>query len=359
MKIIIYPGSFDPVHHGHLLISRHAKRVIGADRVLFLLSPSTVWKKVDTAFTHRQNMLAGALSEEGFEISLIEEENEGKTNYTFITLQKLKALYPADELYLLLGEDQAQVFDKWMNPDEIAAKATILVYKRKGSKLPKHNIDRFKMVEIEGPLSPTSSSLVRNFDSIDVPTSVLEYIGRHKLYFAGRISKYLSDARYFHSFEVAKLSRLIAIANELDDLKAFKAGFLHDIGKEVPDLKTKDIMIEEYREYLDLPLWSHHQFVSEYISRTDFLVFDADVLHAIKNHATGNKRMKSISKVVYAADKIEPTRGFDSSDLIASCIRDYEQGFVKVLNTNKEYLQKSGKAVDNRLTNLCFKAYLK
>lgn len=359
MKIIIYPGSFDPIHHGHLLIARHAKRAIGADRVLFLLSPSTVWKKVDTPFVHRHQMLKGALSEEGFDISLIEEENEGKTNYTFITLQKIKMFYPADELFLLLGEDQAEVFDKWMNPDEIAAKATILVYKRKGSKLPKQNIDRFKMIEIEGPLSATSSSLIRNFDSIDVPTSVLEYIGRQKLYFAGRISKNLSDERYFHSFEVAKLSRLIAIANDLDELKAFKAGFLHDIGKEVPGPKTKKIMTEEYYEYLDLPLWSHHQFISEHMSRTDFLVFDEEVLQAIKYHATGNKKMKPIAKVVFAADKIEPTRGFDSSHLIASCIRDYAKGFALVLKANKAFLIETGKEVDNRLTNLCFKAYLK
>lgn len=359
MKIIIYPGSFDPLHNGHLLIARKAKEKIGADQVLFLLSPSTVWKKVITSYKHRQNMLEAGLDDLSFKVSTIEEQNEGKTNYTYITIKTLRKLNPHAELFLLIGEDQAAVFDKWKNPDEIVKEARILVYKRAGSKLSSENYNRFNMLEIEGPLSPTSSSKVRNFESIDVPSAVLEYIGENKLYFTNRINKLMSDKRYFHSFSVAKLSRLIAIANDLDPLKAFQAGFLHDIGKEVPDAKTMRLMEGVYKEYLDLPSWSYHQFIGAYLTRHEFFISDNDILEAIMFHATGNKKMSSLAKAVYVADKIEPTRGFDSSVLINDVMQNLDQGFLNVLLANKLYLQENGNDYNNRLTKACFTFYLK
>lgn len=360
MKIIVYPGSFDPLHNGHLLIARTAKASVKADKVLFLLSPGTVWKKIDTSFDHRAKMLTTALqNEEGFEISLIEAENEGKTNYTFLTLERLKTLYPQDDLFLLIGADQAEVFEKWNNPEGITALAKLLVYKRHGSKINKTNINRFQMEVVAGPLNNTSSSAVRRFESIDVPSSVLEYIGSEKLYFTAWISKKISDKRYYHSFEVAKLSRLIALANGLDPFIAFTAGFLHDIAKDIPVNKQRLLMEEHYPKYLDLPPWSYHQFIGEHIARTEFDIKDRRILQAIKYHATGKKKMKPYDKIVFAADKVEPTRGFDSSELIAALVSNLDKGFKIVVAANREYLKMSKKDDDNRLTNALYKTYLK
>ncbi len=359
MKIIVYPGSFDPLHNGHLLIARNAKRAIGADKVVFLLSPSTVWKKVATPFKVRADMLKEALTDDGFELSLIEERNEGKTNYTYLTINALKDRYPSDELFLLLGEDQAMVFDKWMNPDEISAKAMLLVYKRRGSKLKRDNIERFKMQVIEGELSNTSSSAIRIMESIDVPPPILEYIGQKKLYFAAWISKRLSDKRYFHSFEVAKLSRLIAVSNGVDPFRAFVTGFLHDIAKEVPEHKAYELMKAYYAKLIFLPKWTYHQFIGEHLAKQEYDIKDKDILRAIKYHATGYKKMSKLAKIIYAADKIEPTRGFDSSDLISAMINNIDEGFLTVLAANKAYLETKGLDVDNPLSQGCFKAYLK
>ena len=92
MKIIVYPGSFDPLHNGHLLIARHAKAAIGADKVIFLLSPSTVWKKVLTPFKVRATMLRNAFDDVTYELSTIEQANEGKKNYTYLSLNALKEI---------------------------------------------------------------------------------------------------------------------------------------------------------------------------------------------------------------------------------------------------------------------------
>ena len=62
--------------------------------------------------------------------------------------------------------------------------------------------------------------------------------------------------------------------------------------------------------------------------------------------------------VVYASDKIEPTRGFDSSFLINSCLKNYKQGFIDTLVDNKKYLLAHNKDIENKLTDECFEMYL-
>ena len=69
--------------------------------------------------------------------------------------------------------------------------------------------------------------------------------------------------------------------------------------------------------------------------------------------------MCTMAKIVYAADKIEPTRGFDSSDLINSMMEDIDKGFITVLKANKDFLTENRKDINNRLTSKCFDYYLK
>ena len=68
--------------------------------------------------------------------------------------------------------------------------------------------------------------------------------------------------------------------------------------------------------------------------------------------------MKRIEMVVYASDKIEPTRQFDSTWLINSCLKDWYQGFIDTLVDNKKYLLGHAKDITNKLTDACFKQYI-
>ena len=91
----------------------------------------------------------------------------------------------------------------------------------------------------------------------------------------------------------------------------------------------------------------------------DFGVDDKDILGAILYHTTGKADMTVMEKVIYASDKIEPTRGFDSSSLITAMKNDFESGFVTVLKANQEFFHIKGIDFDNELTESCFKYYLK
>ena len=83
-----------------------------------------------TAFSHRYNMCKLASEAvPGIEVSDIEIKDES-TSYTYVTLQKLKALYPEDELYFIMGGDSLDYFESWMKPEIIAQTAIILVMVR-------------------------------------------------------------------------------------------------------------------------------------------------------------------------------------------------------------------------------------
>ena len=69
--------------------------------------------------------------------------------------------------------------------------------------------------------------------------------------------------------------------------------------------------------------------------------------------------MSSLEKLIYAADKIDPTRDYDSSDLIEAMENGVEEGFLVVLKANVEFLMEKHASINNKLTEDCSNYYLK
>jgi nicotinate-nucleotide adenylyltransferase len=111
-----------------------------------------------------------------------------KPSYTIDTLNALQAKFPDDELYLVIGADNWQVFDRWRNSEEILAKYHLLVYPRLGYDvmIPEELKERVALVD--APIIELSSTAVRERlaqgKSVRyyVPDEVLGYIERHRLY---------------------------------------------------------------------------------------------------------------------------------------------------------------------------------
>lgn len=360
MRILIYGGSFDPIHLGHMNIAKYIKKTLHIDKVFFELAKNPRWKNPNVASNHRLKMLQLAINGlKGFEIDLYEFNSNEKINYTYDTIKHFNTRFKGAQLYFLIGYDQLDKLHEWYKIDELSKMVNFVAYNRKGSLLNQDNVNKYRVQVIEGTLFNVSSSDIRNLKSIYLDKNVLRYILDNKLYYAHNVQSMMSEKRYYHSIEVALLSLEIAKQNRLNKLKAFTAGLLHDIGKDLNKKEVEVIMQNHYKEYMDLLPFCYHQFVGAYLAQEKFGIKDNKVLEAIKFHATGIDKMSSIGKVVYASDKIEPTRGFDSSDLIAACIKNYREGFVKVLAANKEYLMKHNADINNRLTTACFLKYLK
>lgn len=164
------------------------------------------------------------------------------------------------------------------------------------------------------------------------------------------IYKSMSEHRYKHSVSVAKTALEIAKANNLNETlinKVFVASILHDIGKDLPMNITLDIMQKYFNnEIKEVHPVVYHQFTGSYIAKEKYLINDLDIINAIKYHTTGNSNMGIIAKIVYCADKIEPTRGYDSKYMIEECKNDIDKGFILTINENIKFLSKKGVKFD-------------
>lgn len=199
-----------------------------------------------------------------------------------------------------------------------------------------------------------------NLNHLSLSLNSLYFLLDHDLLFVKELSKYLSDHRFAHSKSVAKLALEIALKNALTNYEdIFVASLFHDIGKDLPLEEAEQIMKENYQEYLNYPPWCYHQFVGKYLSKKEFGIVNKEILDAICYHCSGKANMNPLGKIVYAADKIDPLRGWNSSFYIKECEKDYKKGFVEVLKANEEFLSQNDSQTKLPLSEECYKYYLR
>ena len=127
----------------------------------------------------------------------------------------------------------------------------------------------------------------------------------------------LSQKRYTHSLNVAEECRKLALKYGEDPDKAYFAGLLHDICKEIPDEQQKKIVIESgfsvCREELDTKsLW--HAIAGAYFIKTRFSVEDIDILNSVRFHTVGRAGMTRLEEIVYLGDLISADRDYKDVD---------------------------------------------
>ena len=363
-NFVIFGGTFDPVHNGHLRICEAAAKKFNAS-IILVPSKSPRWKTPEETSNQRLDMLKIALKDVSFKYEICDFEINSKeeVNYSINTVKYLKNLHKEDNLFFLIGADQVNKFDEWKDTLEIAKLCQVVYCPRPGLNINVVNIEKYHMLSLEyfesGEVSSTS---IREMKSVDLPLEVLHYIEKNRLYFVKKVASFIPEKRLNHSIEVANLSLEVAKANKLEPLyKYFFAALLHDLGKGYykEDLNLLKLMKEHYPEYLDIPNFAYHQFAGEYFAKHDLGINDPEILDAIKFHCTGKANMSPLGMVIYACDKIEPTRDFDSTWLINACMKDWKEGFLTTLEDNKKYLLGAKKDITNRLTDECFAMYLK
>ena len=336
----------------------HAKERLNADKVIFLLSKHPRFKTIKADDIHRLEMLKIALKDYSWaDIDLTEYDSNEKINYTYLTMLKLKQKY-SGELYFLLGADNVNIIDKWYEIDKLSKLVRLVGITRPNYQLNEEHVNRYNVLIINEYLNEMSSTALREFKNLDCPFEVLKYIIENNLYFVPKIKQYISNKRFNHSYEVAKLAYLIANENNLNPYKAFQGGLIHDIGRELDINFQKSYIESNYPEYLDLNPSLYHQFLAVYLLKATFDIDDRELIESFKYHATGNGFLSPLGKVIYVSDKIEPTRGYDSSYMIKACLNDIESGFILVLKENIKFLKKNNKDYNNILTRECIRYYL-
>lgn len=134
-RIGVFGGTYDPPHVAHLIVAREVAYRLGLDRLLLIpaaVSPHKRDRDVSPGELRLEMLRAATGDDPVLEASDIELRRE-PPSYTVDTLRELHQAHPDAELFLILGADQIEVFDKWRGPDEIRALATVVGFAREGA----------------------------------------------------------------------------------------------------------------------------------------------------------------------------------------------------------------------------------
>ena len=132
-RIGIYSGSFNPVHNGHISLAKYLLDSDIVDEVWIVVSPLNPLKTTsDELIADELRLQMAKIAFEGIRDTKVSDVEFclPRPSYTIDTLNYLQKQYPDYHFFLLIGEDNMAVFDKWKDYKEILRKYTVLVYPR-------------------------------------------------------------------------------------------------------------------------------------------------------------------------------------------------------------------------------------
>ncbi|MCE0522676.1 MAG: nicotinate-nucleotide adenylyltransferase [Methylacidiphilales bacterium] len=188
LRLGIYGGTFDPVHHGHLLLARDALEQLRLDAVLFVPCGQSPLKSRKPRATddRRLAMLRLALKNNPHFWLTRCEIDRPAPSYAYDTALEIREAFPRAELFWLLGADQLAVLDQWHRPDDLRRLVTFVLLPRgevaavapSGAVL---GLPRPRRVDIS---ASEIRHRVKSRLPIDhlVPAPIAAYIKRHGLY---------------------------------------------------------------------------------------------------------------------------------------------------------------------------------
>lgn len=129
----------------------------------------------------------------------------------------------------------------------------------------------------------------------------------------------LTEKRYIHILGVAETAKILAKLNGVVEEKAEIAGLAHDVAKNLSKYKMKEIMKEHNIvlsevEENNANLW--HSIIGHIEAKDKLGIEDEEILDAIRWHTTGKENMSILTKIIYIADMVEPSRNFEGVESI-------------------------------------------
>jgi nicotinate-nucleotide adenylyltransferase len=134
MRLALYGGTFDPVHHGHLILARDALEELELDRVVFIparLSPHKLATTPAPAEVRRAMLAAAIANEPAFVLDDSELGIEGPS-YTIDTVERVRTAHPDATLFYLIGADNVRALHTWRRIDDLRRLVEFVVFGRHG-----------------------------------------------------------------------------------------------------------------------------------------------------------------------------------------------------------------------------------
>ncbi len=182
-KVGLYGGSFDPIHHGHLILAREALETLAFDEVIFVLAAQSPHKqdRAPTPAAVRWRMLNAAIAgERGFAASRLEIDRP-PPSYSVETVETLRAAQPEAEFLFLVGEDNLPALRTWHRSDDLQKLVQFVVLDRSGEEVEYDYLAIRRKIDIS---ATTIRKRVASGQSIRylVPETVEQIIRQENLY---------------------------------------------------------------------------------------------------------------------------------------------------------------------------------
>ncbi|MDD7939658.1 nicotinate-nucleotide adenylyltransferase [Actinomycetospora lutea] len=189
-RIGVMGGTFDPIHHGHLVAASEAQIRFALDEVVFAPTGQPYRKDSESVSPAEDRYLMTVIataSNPRFTVSRVDVDREGAT-YTVDTLADLAKIFPDDELFFITGADALEQILSWHRADEMFRLAHFVGVTRPGFELDGDHLPRGAVSLLEVPAMAISSTACRERVAAGepvwylVPDGVVQYIAKRGLY---------------------------------------------------------------------------------------------------------------------------------------------------------------------------------
>jgi nicotinate-nucleotide adenylyltransferase len=187
-RVGVMGGTFDPIHHGHLVAASEVAQWFDLDEVVFVPTGEP-WQKAGVSLSEHRYLMTviATASNPRFTVSRADIDRDGPT-YTIDTLRDLHAERPDAELYFITGADAIAQILSWRDHDELWDLAHFVAVSRPGHVLSTDGLPSDDVSQLEIPALAISSTDCR--DRVQrghpvwylVPDGVVQYIAKHHLY---------------------------------------------------------------------------------------------------------------------------------------------------------------------------------
>ena len=185
-------GTFDPIHHGHLVAASEVAALFSLDEVIFVPTGAP-WQKAERQVSpaeHRYLMtVIATASNPRFWVSRVDIDRAGPT-YTIDTIRDIAALRRGAELYFITGADALAQILSWKDSEGALRLAHFVGVTRPGYELSDAHLPHDAVTLLDVPALAISSSDCRSRVGAGepvwylVPDGVVQYINKHRLYLA-------------------------------------------------------------------------------------------------------------------------------------------------------------------------------
>lgn len=190
-RVGVMGGTFDPIHHGHLVAASEVAALFSLDQVVFVPTGQP-WQKADREVTEAEDRYLMAViataSNPSFAVSRVDIERSGPT-YTIDTLRDLQKDLGADaELFFITGADALNQILTWRDAEELFDLAHFIGVNRPGHVLTAADLPEGRVSLVDVPAMAISSTDVRERVRDErpirylVPDGVVQYIVKRDLY---------------------------------------------------------------------------------------------------------------------------------------------------------------------------------